>query len=75
MTKLGVCIVYDDYHLGVTALKTPFDEDFLESFKERIPRESRRWDSDEKLWLIDEKFEKAAILIACEFFNIEYDDS
>ena len=75
LTKLGTCTVYDGYHLGVTAFKGPFDEDFIEALKERVPRENRRWDPDEKLWLIDDKFAGTASRIVAEFFNIEYDDS
>ena len=72
MTKLGAAVVNENYGVDEISIKVPFDEDFLDVLKSRIPASGREWDRDEKLWIITEKHAKKAILLVSEFFNIEY---
>lgn len=48
-------------------VKTPYDADFVESIKVEIPKEYRRWDSEEKVWAVSYLYEDALIHL-CETY-------
>lgn len=50
------------------ALQTPYDRDFVDKLKSEIT--SRRWDRDNKIWLVSEAEADKAIEIAARYFEI-----
>lgn len=70
--KFGTARICDDFD-GVH-LKTPYDEEYLDEFRDTIPPEEREWLRDEYRWWVSEKYSKKAIRIASGYFNLEYCD-
>lgn len=51
---------------------TPFDQDFVDSIKEKIPKHARWWDPDERCWRVDcYWFGNAQELLPKYFYGIE----
>jgi hypothetical protein len=52
--------IWTDDTTGLTALRFTYDATTVQRLKTGIPKESRRWDPDRKLWLIDPPHEPTA---------------
>lgn len=51
---------------------TPFDQDFVDAIKEKIPKRARRWDPDERCWRVDcYWFGNAQEIIPKYFYGLE----
>jgi hypothetical protein len=50
-------------------VKTPYDADFVESIKAEIPKEYRRWDSEEKVWAVSYLYEDDLIRLCKIYYD------
>src|SRR5690606_4113698 len=51
---------------------TPFDEDYVKDLKTCIPNHSRRWDPEDRLWIIDDRYEATVRRLLGIFFGYKY---
>ena len=51
------------------AFKTPYDRHLLEEMKEQIPYNERKWDHNNKVWLIDPKHARLAQELTLKYFQ------
>src|SRR5262245_17535682 len=51
-------------------LKTPYDEVYLDDFKNRVPHFARRWNQERKLWVIQERFVAVALQVVRQYFTL-----
>ena len=49
--------------------KTPYIKSFVAKLKDRIPKEYRYWDGDEKVWVVNYSYEKELIALCDEYFS------
>lgn len=56
-------------HDGTVRLYTPFDANFVEELKARIPTQSRRWDKADKSWVIERVAILQAVSIAERYYG------
>jgi len=54
---------------GEIIMRAPYDADFVDNFKNEIPREARRWDKDHKVWKIQAAYDKELIEFLEEWFD------
>lgn len=53
------------------SLQTPYDPQFLTALKSEIDYQARKWDREEKVWLVDETEAEKAIEITKRFFSVQ----
>jgi hypothetical protein len=57
---------------GDVELRFPFNRDLVEALKEEIPARHRRWDAEDKRWLVTDPYTQTAIdLLIARFPNAE----
>lgn len=49
--------------------RTPYDASFVSELKERIPKEYRYWDKDERVWVINYSYEEELLALCNEYFE------
>lgn len=49
--------------------KTPYNKDFVSALKDKIPKDYRRWDPDEKVWVISYSYENRLIALCSTYFD------
>ncbi len=54
---------------GTARLYTPFDADFVDDLKARIPARLRRWDKPDKCWVVSATGIDRAKIIAIRFYG------
>ena len=59
---------------GGIYLRTAYDPEFLTEFKAGVPSSDRVWDATDREWWVSEQYDKKAIRIASQYFNLEYCD-
>lgn len=52
------------------ALRTPYDRDFVDALKSEIHYTDRKWDRDDKVWLVSESEADKAIEIMARYFEV-----
>lgn len=52
------------------ALQTPYNQGFVSDLKDAIPYTERRWDRDNRVWLVAEAEADKAIEIAARYFEV-----
>lgn len=52
------------------ALQSPYDGDFVAELKDAVPYTDRRWDRDNKVWLVAEAEADKAIEITAKYFEV-----
>lgn len=55
---------------GEILMRTPYDQEFIDAFKNEMPRESRRWDKDLKVWKIQAAYDRELV----EFLETWFDE-
>ena len=54
---------------GLLIFKSPYDGDLVSSLKSEIPGSARKWNRDQKAWLVDPRFGKVLQNLARRFYN------
>lgn len=54
---------------GWIYVRTPYDADFVSSFKARISAAHRKWDPVEKVWKVDPSQDDALVAIVTQYFG------
>lgn len=49
--------------------KTPYIKDFVLALKDKIPKDYRYWDKDEKVWVVNYSYERELINLCEEYFS------
>lgn len=49
--------------------KTPYRAGFVTALKEKIPKEYRRWEPDEKVWVISYAYEAQIVALCSTYFD------
>ena len=49
--------------------RTPYNASFVTELKDRIPKEYRYWDKDERVWVVNYSYEKAILDLCSEYFD------
>ena len=52
------------------SIQGPYDADFIKAIKDAVPYQSREWDGAHKAWLVDAEFEKTALKVAGQYYEI-----
>lgn len=67
--KIEYSIIVNPADLTV---KTPYNKDYLDEFKEKIPENDRKWDPERKWWVVKRKHLKEIKYLANKYFmNLE----
>jgi hypothetical protein len=65
-TRYAHLIVYDD---GAAVVFTPYDEAFVNTLKDYVPKACRKWLPSQKTWIVDADYVTAVRLLAGEHFD------
>jgi len=50
-------------------VRTPFDRDFVAALKNRLPYGARKWDPDQKVWLVDPSYDQELLAVLEVYFG------
>lgn len=49
--------------------RTPYNADFVNDLKDEIPKDYRRWDKEERVWVISYVYEKEILDLCSSYFD------
>jgi len=66
--------VWVDQVSGVVKIRTPYVKEFVDRLKWSIPRDSRSWKPQEKVWEIEPSYADILVDVASDFFTVKKHD-
>ncbi len=63
--------IWIDKKTGMVNLKTPYDPEYIDKFRELVPQPDRRWDKDNKIWKFNSKYIDDVVSLTEKYFNLE----
>jgi len=54
---------------GFVIMLTPYQKEFVEEFKIKVPYPHRKWDPDKKVWLVAETMLEATVELMKKYFD------
>jgi len=63
--------IWIDRLSGWVCIRTPYNADFINELKEKIPKQHRKWDAELKLWRIGPHYLEDIILVGKKYFKVD----
>jgi len=58
---------------GRLIVKVPYNSSFIDELKAKVPARFRRWNEEEKVWVVNEEYANEVERLVKKFFEVEMD--
>ncbi len=66
---MSTAFIKESSQEGWVKIITPYNQAFIDELKETIPSTYRRWDPEEKVWLVHEAYQETLLDILSNYFD------